>query len=63
MINKNKLKWGTKMCTSKVQIFVGYKGSKWGTVPQNGVQMATLCITVVEKENLTDELDLLRLKF
>jgi hypothetical protein len=30
------------MRTPEVQIFVRYKRSKWGTVPQNGVQMATL---------------------
>ncbi|CAF1191059.1 unnamed protein product [Adineta ricciae] len=33
---------GYKYCTSGVQIFLGYKLSKWGTVPPNGVQMAAL---------------------
>jgi hypothetical protein len=39
---KGKVQMGYKMCTPGVQIFVGYKRSKWGTVPQNGVQLATL---------------------
>jgi hypothetical protein len=35
---------GYKTRTPGVQIFVGYKRSKWGTVPQNGVQLATLAL-------------------
>jgi hypothetical protein len=36
---------GYNFCTSEVQIFLRYKPFKWGTVPQNGVQMATLSVT------------------
>ncbi len=35
------------MRTPGVQTFVGYKKSKWGTVPPNGVQMATLALSYV----------------
>ena len=31
-----------KNSTPGVQIFVGYELFKWGTVPQNGVRLATL---------------------
>ena len=33
---------GYKICTPGVQNFLGYKMAKWGTVPQNGVRLATL---------------------
>jgi hypothetical protein len=33
---------GYKNRTPEVQIFLGYKPFKWGTVPPNGVRMATL---------------------
>jgi len=33
---------GYKMCTSKVRIFLGYRASKWGAVPPNGVQLVAL---------------------
>ena len=39
---KGKVQMGYKTRTPGVQIFAGYKKSKWGTVPQNGVQLATL---------------------
>ena len=39
---KGKVQMGYKTRTPGVQIFAGYKRSKWGTVPQNGVQLATL---------------------
>ncbi len=31
-----------KNCTPEVQIFLMYEPLKWGTVPRNGAQMATL---------------------
>ena len=39
---KGKVQMGYKTRTPGVQIFAGYKKSKWGTVPQNGVQLAAL---------------------
>ncbi len=45
-VKKKTSKWGTKMRTPEVQIFVGCKRSKWGTVPQNGVRLATLPSTL-----------------
>ena len=47
VVQCKKLRWGTKMRTPWVQICAGYKRSKWGTVPQNGVQMSALvCLDI-----------------
>ncbi len=40
---KGKVQMGYKMCTPGVQIFVGYKRSKWGTVGNPGRISAVIC--------------------
>ena len=37
---------GYKTRTPGVRIFLGYKRPKWGTVPPNGVRLATLSVTI-----------------
>ena len=41
-LRRKKFQMGYKIRTSEVQIFVRCKRSKWGTVPPNGVRLATL---------------------
>ncbi len=41
-LRRKKFQMGYKIRTPEVQIFVRYKRSKWGTVPPNGVRLATL---------------------
>ena len=37
---------GYKVCTPEVQLFLRYKGSEWGTVPPNGVQLVALIVSI-----------------
>ena len=43
-LRRKKFQMGYKIRTSEVQIFVRCKRSKWGTVPPNGVRLATLMV-------------------
>jgi hypothetical protein len=38
----SKIQMGYKICTPRVQHFLGYEMAKWGIVPQNGVRLAAL---------------------